>query len=108
VIQRLSGVALLVYLFLHVLTIHKLGQGPRAFDEAMATFRHPLFKLAEIGLLGTVIAHAMNGIRITLLDLGYAHPIRRKLWAATVVVGAALFLLGAVPMFVFSVVGRPV
>ncbi len=102
-IQRLSGLALLAYLFLHVLTIHKLSQGPQAFDEAVAFFRHPVFKLGEIALLATMIVHALNGVRITLLDLGYANTARRqRLWTASVAVGVMLFLLGAVPMFLFA------
>ncbi|HUQ91376.1 MAG TPA: succinate dehydrogenase, cytochrome b556 subunit [Bryobacteraceae bacterium] len=103
-IQRITGVLLLVYLFLHVRTIHELSRGPAAFDAALATFRHPLFKLLEIALLGTVILHALNGVRITLLDLGLGHTRQQQLfWALAVGVGALLFLAGAIPLFLHSV-----
>lgn len=102
--QRATGLFLLVYLFLHVRTIHKLTEGPAAFNEALALFRHPLFKLGEIALLATVILHALNGLRITLLDLGVAHHRQRQLfWGWAVGVGAVLFLAGAIPMFLFAV-----
>ncbi len=103
VLQRTTGVLLLIYLLLHVRTIHKLSQGPQAFDEALAMFRHPLFKLAEIGLLGVVILHALNGVRITILDFGGAQARQRQYWALAVAIGMGLFLLGAAPMFLFSV-----
>jgi succinate dehydrogenase / fumarate reductase, cytochrome b subunit len=103
VIQRITGLLLLVYLFLHVRTIHALSEGPAAFDRAIATFRNPFFKLLEIALLGAVILHALNGLRITLLDLGVAHNRQRQLWAYSLGIGAAVFLAGAIPMFLFSV-----
>ncbi len=98
-IQRVTGLLLLLYLFIHVRTIHKLSEGPAAFDEAMALFRGPLFKLLEVALLGAVILHALNGVRITLIDLGWAHSRQQHLfWGFAVGFGALLFLAGAVPI----------
>jgi succinate dehydrogenase cytochrome b subunit len=107
-IQRVSGLLLLFYLFLHVHTIHELSKGPRAFDAALAQFRSPFFKLLEIGLLGTVIVHALNGVRITMLDMGYAQARQRRLfWTYTVGLGLAIFLAGAIPIFLYSVLRWP-
>lgn len=106
-IQRVTGVLLLGYLLLHVHTISSLSQGPAAFDRALATFRSPFFRLLEIGLLGTVVLHALNGIRITLIDLGVGvHKQRQLFWTVTVGVGLLVFLAGAIPMFFFSVLGN--
>lgn len=103
-IQRVTGLLLLFYLFLHVHTISALSQGPAAFDQAIATFNSPLFKLLEIGLYGIVVLHALNGIRITLMDLGIAAGRQRQMfWVITVGGGAVVFLAGAIPMFLFSV-----
>lgn len=102
-VQRLTGVALLAYLIVHVHTIRDL-QDPARFDAAMATFSHPLFKLGEIGLLATVILHALNGIRLTLVDLGVGLSRQRQMWWYFAVgVGALLFLAGAMPMFLHGV-----
>lgn len=104
VIQRVTGVLLLLYLFLHVHTIHELSRGPKAFDAALHTFSSPIFKLLEIGLLATVILHALNGIRITLIDLGYAQNGQKQLfWMYTAGLGLAIFLAGAIPLFLYSV-----
>jgi succinate dehydrogenase / fumarate reductase, cytochrome b subunit len=103
-IQRVTGILLLLYLFLHVHTVSKLSQGPAAFNQAMATFSSPFFKLLEIGLFGIVVLHALNGVRITLVDLGIAVGKQRQMfWIITVGVGALVFLAGAIPMFLFSV-----
>ena len=102
-VQRLTGIALLIYLLVHVRTIHRLSEGPEAFDEALAFFRNPLFKLAEIGLLATVILHALNGIRLTMLDLSIGHGRQRAYWAWALGAGLLLFLAGGIPMFLFGV-----
>lgn len=97
--QRLTGLGLLAYLFLHVRTINLL-RDPARFDEALAQFRAPAFKLAEIGLLAAVILHALNGVRLTCVDMGVGLSRQRQMWWYLAVgVGALVFLAGAVPMF---------
>jgi succinate dehydrogenase / fumarate reductase cytochrome b subunit len=103
-IQRITGILLLIYLFLHVRTIGQLSQGQAAFDAALLTFRNPFFKLLEIALLGTVILHATNGVRITILDLGLGHARQRQLfWAYAIGIGTLVFLAGAIPLFLGGV-----
>jgi succinate dehydrogenase / fumarate reductase cytochrome b subunit len=105
-IQRLTGVALVVYLILHVHTIHDLND-PKTFDEALRTFSKPLFKVGEIGLLFTVILHALNGIRLTMVDMGIGLSKQRQtFWYFAVGVGCVLFLAGAIPMFVYGILNH--
>jgi succinate dehydrogenase cytochrome b subunit len=107
VVQRLTGVLLLLYLLLHVHTVAQLSAGPAAFDRAVAGFQNPFFHVLEIALLGIVILHALNGIRLTLLDLGVGHRRQRQLfWVWTIGLGLVLFLAGAIPMFMASVLRR--
>src|SRR4029079_3629803 len=97
-VQRLTGVALVVYLLIHGHTIRDL-QNPQRFDEALKMFRRPIFKIGEIGLLATVILHALNGIRLTMVDLGVGLSKQRQtFWYFAIAVGAILFLAGAIPM----------
>jgi succinate dehydrogenase / fumarate reductase, cytochrome b subunit len=104
VVQRVTGLLLLSYLFVHVRTIRELSNGPAAFNRAVGEFGSPFFKLLEIALLGTVILHAFNGVRLTLLDLSIGHKRQRQLfWIWSVGLGTALFLAAAVPLFVHSV-----
>jgi succinate dehydrogenase / fumarate reductase cytochrome b subunit len=103
-LQRITGLLLLGYLFLHIHTIRELRNGPAAFNAALAEFHSPFFKLLEIALLGTVILHALNGVRITILDLGGAHEGQRRwFWAFAVGFGGLLFLAGAIPLFLSGV-----
>jgi len=102
-IQRLTGLALVAYLILHVHTIRDL-KDPKRFDDALKLFSTPLFKLGEIGLLATVILHALNGIRLTLVDMGVGLSRQRQMfWYFAIGVGLVLFLAGAVPMFIYGI-----
>jgi succinate dehydrogenase / fumarate reductase, cytochrome b subunit len=102
-IQRLTGIALVGYLIIHVHTIRDL-QNPDTFDAALKTFSTPLFKLGEMALLGTVILHALNGIRLTMVDMGVELSRQRQwFWYFAIGVGAVLFLAGAVPMFIYGI-----
>jgi succinate dehydrogenase / fumarate reductase cytochrome b subunit len=106
-IQRVTGLLLLVYLFLHVRTVYALRDGPQAFNRAVGAFRGPVFKLLEIALLGVVILHALNGVRITLIDLGVGQTRQRQMfWILSIGLGALIFLAGAIPLFLSSVLGR--
>jgi succinate dehydrogenase / fumarate reductase, cytochrome b subunit len=105
-VQRLTGLALVAYLILHIHTIRDL-QNPKTFDAALKTFSKPIFKLGEIGLLATVILHALNGIRLTMVDLGVGLSKQRQMfWYFAVGVGAVLFLAGAIPMFIYGILNH--
>jgi succinate dehydrogenase/fumarate reductase cytochrome b subunit len=54
--------------------------------------------------LGTVILHALNGVRLTLFDLGVEMTRQRQwFWYFAIGVGAVLFLAGAIPMFIYGI-----
>ncbi len=85
VLHRLTGLALTLYIVLHIWVVHHLSLGPQAFDEMMAAVQTPVFRVLEIGLLGTVLYHSFNGVRILLFDLGLATLAQKKaFWAAFV------------------------
>ncbi len=96
-LQRVTGLLLLAYLFLHVRTVYALHAGPAAFDRAVGEFHSPFFRLLEIALFGTVVLHAVNGLRITLMDRPWAAavpmPGPRFWWWLQRVTGGILFVL---------------
>ena len=52
----------------------------------------------------TVILHALNGIRLTMVDLGVGLTRQRQVfWYFAIGVGAVLFLAGAIPMFIYGI-----
>jgi len=101
VLHRISGVVIALYLLLHICVISYLQKGPESFNRVMGLLGLPLFKLLEIGLLGVVIYHVLNGIRLVILDLGWGTAHQKKMFWAVVVVGIVIFVLGAIPLYPF-------
>jgi succinate dehydrogenase / fumarate reductase cytochrome b subunit len=91
-------VGLLLYLFAHIYVVSSLAQGKEAFNSTMAFVQKPIFILGEMALLFAVVFHAMNGIRIIIVDFGRGSLYHRKLFWAVVGLGAVIFILGSIPM----------
>lgn len=68
ILHRLSGVGILLFLLVHILDTGLIAFGPRVYDRVVALYRLPLFRVGEVGLAAAVLYHALNGIRITLVD----------------------------------------
>lgn len=74
--HRITGILLTIYLFIHIGTMSLARFQGFTFEEAMATFRQPLYLMVDWLILVGVLVHALNGLRITLFDLGIG--IRRQ------------------------------
>ena len=80
-LHRVSGVAIILFLFLHVLDTSLIGFGPIAYETFVQLYRFPLFRVLEVVLAGGVLYHGINGIRIILIDfIQDATRIQRQLW----------------------------
>ena len=68
VLHRLTGVAVLLFLFTHILDTALILLGPEWYNRVILIYRHPLFGLLEIGLFAAVLYHSLNGVRVTVVD----------------------------------------
>jgi len=94
--HRLTGVGLVVYLVIHIWGLTALTD-PDTFNALIAKYHSPIFKVGEFALLVAVAYHAMNGLRIVLIDfLGWS-PKQKRLFAT----------LGAVTLLIIAVGGWP-
>lgn len=101
VLHRLSGLGVVLFLTLHVIDTSWAVFYPAQYAEAIATYQTPLFTLGEFGLVGAVVYHAFNGLRIALFDY------RPEWWkhqakAAQFVLIATVLLLIPVFMLMFG------
>jgi succinate dehydrogenase / fumarate reductase, cytochrome b subunit len=69
ILQRGSGIGVLVFLVVHVGDTALVRVGPEAYDTVVALYRSAVFRSLEIVLMGAVLFHAFNGIRLTIQDL---------------------------------------
>ena len=94
-LHRLTGVGVLLFLFFHILDTALILVGPNLYNRIIAIYRLPLFGLGEIGLFAAVLYHALNGIRIIVIDFWPASTRYHKQMFYAVV---ALFLLVFIPV----------
>lgn len=66
--HRLSGLAIILFLIIHVWDTANATFWPEAYSYTVEIFKWFPFSVMEIGLMAAVLYHAFNGIRITLLD----------------------------------------
>ncbi len=97
--HRISGIALIGYLFLHIYSVSPLAQGRAAFDHKMATFSSPLYMIFEWLLFAVVLFHSFNGVRIVLVDWADGSKYHKQLYAYSVVIGIIIFLAMGYIMF---------
>ena len=98
ILHRASGAILLLFgIPLLLLAVQWSLASPESFASLEAAFRHPLVKLAAIGLLWAYLHHFCAGIRYLLLDLHIADdlaPTRRSSVVVMVVALALTLILG--------------
>lgn len=104
-LRRLTGVALVIYLFLHIWVIGSATLGAEAFNERLNFFQQPLFKLAEIALLAAVVYHAFDGIRLIVVHYFNVTEYRKSMFYAAFVVAALLTIAGGLPILLFALEG---
>ncbi len=98
ILFRLTGLALVVYLIMHINVISNLHD-PARFNEVMDFLGSWQFRMLEIGLFGVVLYHAMNGIRIFIIDFFDGALYQAKLFWSLMGVAVLLFIAGAYPIF---------
>lgn len=92
VLHRITGATIFFFLFVHVLDTALVRVSPQAYNEVIETYKSPIVGLMEIGLVVAVLYHALNGIRVILIDFWQKGPRyqRQMLW---VVVGVFLAVI---------------
>jgi succinate dehydrogenase / fumarate reductase cytochrome b subunit len=103
--RRVSGVALVFYLFVHIWVIGSVNAGPEVFDARLALVQTPLFKLLEVALLAAVVYHAFDGIRLILSHYFRITNYRKSLFYAMFAVFVLVTIAGGVPIVLFMLEG---
>ena len=67
-LHRVTGVGVLLFLCLHILDTSLIALGPAHYNAIIAIYRLPVFRVGEVGLFASVLFHALNGLRIILID----------------------------------------
>ena len=94
VLRRFTGVALVFYLFMHMLVIGSATAGKETFDATLKIMQGPLFKIGEIALLAAVAYHAFDGVRLLIVHYFNVIDYRKSLFYAAFAVAAFFTAIG--------------
>jgi succinate dehydrogenase / fumarate reductase cytochrome b subunit len=96
VAHRVTGVLVFFFLFVHVLDTALVRVSPDAYNTVINTYKNPVMNLMEVGLVGAVLYHALNGLRVIAVDFWDRGPrIQRQLLWIIVAVWLAVMAPGA-------------
>jgi succinate dehydrogenase / fumarate reductase cytochrome b subunit len=68
VLHRITGVAIFFFLLVHVLDTALVRVSPDAYNIVIESYKTPIVGLAELGLVGAIMFHGLNGLRIIAVD----------------------------------------
>jgi succinate dehydrogenase / fumarate reductase cytochrome b subunit len=85
VAHRVTGVLVFFFLFAHVLDTALVRVSPDSYDRVIDTYKTPVVNLMELGLVGAVLFHALNGLRIIAIDFWEKGPRYQKQMSVVVV-----------------------
>ena len=94
-LHRLSGLALIFYLTLHIWVISHLANGAASFNATMAFLNSPLFKILEVGLWGVILFHAFNGVRVLIVDFFHGALAHKKWFVLLISIAFLLWAAGS-------------
>jgi succinate dehydrogenase / fumarate reductase cytochrome b subunit len=104
VLHRLSGIGVFLFLLIHIVDISIIGWGPKAFNKLLFLYRAPAFRVSEVGLVAAVLYHAINGLRICVIDFWpQTMAYHRQLIYAVGIAFTVVFIPTAIYMLSFMV-----
>ncbi len=105
-IHRAAGLGVLAFLLLHIFDIFLAAFGPAMFNELLFLYKGWLSRILEILLLFGLLYHALNGLRIIIMDF-FPIVASRKIARNFLYVQLAVFLLLFIPAGIFMMYNLP-
>ncbi len=105
VLHRITGVAIFFFLLVHIMDTALVRIDPAAYNGVIGTYKTPIIGLGELGLVAAILFHALNGIRVILIDFWRKGAKYQNVMFWIVVGLAALLFLGFAPRHLMNVFG---
>jgi len=98
-LNRITGIGLVVYLYLHLGVLSMLMRGQSAWDAFVALARSPFYLALDVILLAGILIHGLNGLRLAFTGLGFSVGGQKALFIILMVIGAIILLVAALKIF---------
>jgi len=94
-LHRVTGLAIILFLFAHVVDTAVVGWGPEAYNRVASVYHNPIIRLLELGLVAAVLYHSFNGVKIMLIDF---FPSLTRYVRALGIATTLLFIASMIPI----------
>ena len=106
VLHRITGVAIFFFLLVHILDTSLVRVSPEAYNAVIGTYKNPIMGFGEIALVGAIIFHAFNGLRIIAIDFWSKGAKYQKAMFYVVIVLWVVLMAGFAPVQLIHIFGE--
>lgn len=99
ILNRITALGLVLYLYIHLAVLFLLAQGPSGWDPFIRIARTPWFLMLDVILLAGMLIHGLNGLRVALTGFGIGVRGQKPLFVALMLVAAVALVAGALKIF---------
>ena len=99
-LHRVTGVSIVAFLMFHIWGMSQMSKGPDAFNAVIAAYKTPFCRFGEVMLLGAILFHGINGVRLILGEFtAWAMDNNKMLGYLTYFLAGTLFIIGTLAFF---------
>jgi succinate dehydrogenase / fumarate reductase, cytochrome b subunit len=92
-LHRATGIGILFFLLVHIIDISLIGLGRAIYDASVEYYARPVLVPMEILLVGAVVYHTLNGVRIMTIDFTKSGHRQERISFAIVMILTILLTL---------------
>jgi succinate dehydrogenase cytochrome b subunit len=98
-LNRLTGIGLVVYLYLHLGVLTLLARGQSSWDSFVSLARSPYYLALDVLLLAGILVHGLNGLRVALTGFDIGVRAQKTLFGILMLVAAVALVAAALKIF---------
>lgn len=102
VLHRVTGIGILFFLLVHILDIMLIGLGRDVYDHTVEFYAHWFIVPMEAMLVGAVIYHTLNGLRVIAINFSSEGAVRQKTAFWWVMAGTILLTIPSAIIIVLA------
>ena len=105
-VHRISGVGIFFFLLVHVLDTALVRVSPEAYNVVIESYKTPIVGLAELGLVGAILFHGLNGLRVIAIDFWSKGTKYQNFMFWAVIASTVIAVAGFAPLHLARVFGH--
>jgi succinate dehydrogenase / fumarate reductase, cytochrome b subunit len=104
VLHRITGVSIYFFLLVHILDTSVVRISPQAYNSVINEYKTPIMGLGELALVIAIGYHALNGLRIMLIDFWAVGAKYQRLMFIIVILLWIVLIAGFAPRQIMNII----